>query len=199
MALILYREKKVIFRIAFVGIPFAGKSTLMKAIWKEAVEAEKGGVRQEFVENDRLLTFDILSSGTTIIPRFKTHFHLITLPGYPSRTQPYRQFLKGIDSVFFVIDSQWDRMSENVNAFYAFQEILAMHKTSLREVPSILVYNKRDISETAPLEYLESTFNDRSVGLPTCESQRGHGRAVVESYRKITQQLIRRYPQQENL
>lgn len=193
MALILYRDKCVIFRIAYVGIPSAGKSTLMQSVIDPFPADQRGDRKYEFMENDRLLSFDIHFPKIEIIPHFKTFSRLITLPGYPCRTQPYRQMLKGIDGIVFVIDSQWERMSDNVKAFYALQEILAFHKTSLREIPSVLIYNKRDHSKVAPLSYLDSTFNDRASSLQVYENERTQSLGAQESFRYLYQKMTSRY------
>ena len=189
MALILQREKRIVFRLAYVGIPFSGKSTIMKSLHRSFSREERGEMRQGFINQDRGLAFDLLRSPISVIPGFSSSIQFSTLPGYCARTNSHRQLLKQVDGILYIVDSQWDRMNENVKAFAAIQEIIIDQKKSLSEIPFVLIFNKQEMKETAPRSYLEETFNQRSQIAPTFEVNPFFGKGVVDSFQSILKQL----------
>ena len=195
MALILQHEKKVVLRITYLGIPFSGKSTLLKTLHGLYTEKERGELQSGFINSDRGLCFDLLDLPICVIPGFSTSIQISTLPGFPVRTSSYYQLLRMIDGVSYVVDSQWDRMEENVRAMAALQELLLEQKKSLSEIPFVLLYNKREVTQAAPKSYLEETFNQRSVVVPSFEVNALDGTGIKESLQAIIQKVEARYSQ----
>jgi signal recognition particle receptor subunit beta len=193
MALILNQEKCVVLRLAYMGIPASGKASILKSLHRLSPPEKRGSLIHDFVGQDRGLSFDVESDSIPVIPGYSTVVRLITLPGFPSRTQPYRRLLKGIDGIAYVIDSQWDRMEENVKFFAAMQDILVEQKTSLLEIPYVLLYNKRDLENIAPLSYLDFTFNQRSEQATPFEVHGVEGRGLEESLQVVLDRWTLRY------
>ena len=195
MALILQREKKVILRMTYLGIPFSGKSTLLKSLHGLYAENERGELQSGFINSDRCLAFDLLNVPISVIPGFSTSIQISTLPGFTVRTSSYHQLLKMIDGIAYVVDSQWDRMGDNDRALAALQEILIEQKKSLSEIPFVLLYNKRGMTQAAPKSYLEETFNQRSIIASSFEVNSLDGTGVKESLQVIIRKIEARYSQ----
>ncbi|MES2309589.1 MAG: GTPase domain-containing protein [Verrucomicrobiota bacterium] len=193
MALILNREKRVILRIAYMGIPASGKSSILKSLHASSPSESRGDFVHDFLGQDRGLYFDFEDKAISVIPGFTTFVRLLTLPGYPTRTQTYRRLLKGIDGIAYVVDTQWERMEENVKSFAAMQDILVEQKTSLLEIPYVLLYNKRDIPNGAPFSYLDFTFNQRSESASAFEIHGVEGQGLKESLQVILDQWAKKY------
>jgi len=128
-----------------------------------------------------------------VIPGFSSSIQVSTLPGYCARTNSHRQLLKQVDGILYVVDSQWDRMNENVNAFASIQEILVEQKKSLSEISFALIFNKQQMNQAAPRSYLEETFNQRSQIAPSFEVNPFEGKGVVDSFESLLKQLELRY------
>ncbi len=62
--------------------------------------------------------------------------------------------MNDLDGILFVADSQCERVGENVEALR--QLVLV---PGLSEVPMIFLYNKRDLPNAAPMEYLDQVLN----------------------------------------
>ena len=79
-----------------------------------------------------------------------------------------------MDGVIFVADSQWEKMEENVESFKNLEDNLAKQNISIDEIPYVLQYNKRDLENIAPVNYLEYVLNNRKK----------RGRLERESHRR---------------
>ena len=107
-------------------------------------------------DRDRTLFFDFLSLNTKTLPGFTTRFQLYTVPGQAIYNTTRQLVLKGVDGIVFVVDSHWDKMADNVESFANLQENLIDNHLSLAQIPYVLQYNKRDLPNAAPVNYLDN-------------------------------------------
>ena len=80
--------------------------------------------------------------------------------------------LRSVDGVVFVADSQWEKMEENVESFKNLEDNLAKQNISIDEIPYVLQYNKRDLENIAPVNYLEFLLNNRKSARKASKSSR---------------------------
>src|SRR6202012_2627864 len=106
--------------------------------------------------------------------------------------------LKGVDGIIFVVDSHWERMAENVESFANLQENLIENHLSLVQIPSVLQYNKRDIPNAAPVNYLEFTFNNRANRALAFEAVASTGVGVLETLNAAARLLLAKYSKTPN-
>src|SRR5260370_5638285 len=78
--------------------------------------------------------------------------------------------LGGVDGVVFVADSQWDRLKENVDSLRNLNDNLREYRLDLTTVPYVVQYNKRDLPNVAPIDYLEYTLNRGARRVPAFEA-----------------------------
>ena len=97
------------------------------------------------------------------IKGFKTKFQLYTVPGQVIYNTTRQLVLRGVDGIVFVADSQYDKMAENVESFQNLQDNLKALKINFAEIPYVLQYNKRDLPNAAPVEYMEFLLNNRDT------------------------------------
>jgi len=90
----------------------------------------------------------------------------------------------------FVADSQWDRLRENVESFRNLEENLREYKTSLDEMPYVIQYNKRDLSNIAPLEYMEFLLNRQARRVPSFEAKAVNGDGVFETLNAVSRMVL---------
>ncbi len=62
--------------------------------------------------------------------------------------------LRGVDGIVFVADSQYEKMAENVESFQNLEDNLRSLKMNMQDIPYVLQYNKRDLPNVAPVEYM---------------------------------------------
>ena len=105
--------------------------------------------------------FDFLPLNAVVIKGFVTKFQLYTVPGQVIYNATRQLVLRSVDGIVFVADSQWEKMEENVESFQNLAENLAAQNMSIDDVPLVLQYNKRDLPNIAPVNYLEYVLNNR--------------------------------------
>jgi hypothetical protein len=66
-------------------------------------------------------------------------------------------------------------------------------KLNLAEIPYVLQYNKRDLPNAAPTEYLDYLLNNRDVQVPSFSASAHKCEGVFESLNMITRMLLQKY------
>jgi len=112
---------------------------------------------------ERTLFFDFLPLEASQIHGFRTKFQLYTVPGQVMYNSTRKLVLRGVDGVIFVCDSQWEKMRENLESFRNLMENLAAYGYSLETTPYVVQYNKRDLPNIAPVDYMRYVINPRQV------------------------------------
>ena len=63
----------------------------------------------------------------------------------------------------------------------------------LSAIPYVLQYNKRDLPNAAPVEYLDYLLNNREVQVPSFQSTAHKCEGVFETLNMITRLLLQKY------
>lgn len=194
MAIINQATKELHVKIVYYGPALCGKTTNIIKIHDnvEPVQ-EKGKLVSLATSSDRTLFFDFLPLEALSIKGFKTKFQLYTVPGQVIYNTTRQLVLRGVDGIVFVADSQYDKMAENVESFANLEENLSALKLSLGEIPYVLQYNKRDLANVAPVDYMEFLLNNREVQVPSFETSANKCEGVFESLNMITRLLLQKF------
>ena len=104
--------------------------------------------------------------------------------------------LRGVDGIVFCADSQYEKMQENLESFQNLQENLKCLKLNIDEIPYVLQYNKRDLPNVAPVEYLDFVLNNRDVQVPSFAAAAHKCEGVFETLNMITRMLLHKYVNQ---
>jgi mutual gliding-motility protein MglA len=115
------------------------------------------------------------------------------VPGQVIYNTTRQLVLRGVDGIVFVADSQYEKMAENVESFNNLEDNLKNLKLNLAEIPYVLQYNKRDVPEVAPVEYMEYLLNNREVQVPSFSSSAHKCEGVFETLNLITGLLLNKF------
>jgi signal recognition particle receptor subunit beta len=198
MAFINYSSREIQLKIVYYGAALCGKTTNLVTLHRQITQAQKGELVSLATDADRTLFFDFLSLNTKTLPGFTTRFQLYTVPGQAIYNTTRQLVLKGVDGIVFVVDSHWDRMADNVESFANLQENLIENHLSLVQIPYVLQYNKRDIPNAAPVNYLEFTFNNRANRAIAFEATAATGVGVLETLNAAARLLLAKYSKTPN-
>jgi signal recognition particle receptor subunit beta len=198
MAFINYSSREIQLKIVYYGAALCGKTTNLVTLHKQITHAQKGELVSLATDADRTLFFDFLSLNTKTLPGFTTRFQLYTVPGQAIYNTTRQLVLKGVDGIVFVVDSHWEKMADNVESFANLQENLIENHLSLVQIPYVLQYNKRDIPNAAPVNYLEFTFNNRANRALAFESVAATGSGVLETLNAAARLLLAKYSKTPN-
>ena len=195
MAIINQATKELQVKIVYYGPAMGGKTTNLVQVHDhvQTTSGNKGKLVSLATSSDRTLFFDFLPIEAMTIRGFKTKFQLYTVPGQVIYNTTRQLVLRGVDGIVFVADSQFEKMQENVESFQNLIENLQSQKLNLAEIPYILQYNKRDLPNAAPVEYMDYLLNNREVQVPSFAATAHKCEGVFEGLNMITRMLLQKF------
>jgi mutual gliding-motility protein MglA len=201
MAIINQATKELQVKIVYYGPAMGGKTTNLVQVHDHVQTAagNKGKLVSLATSSDRTLFFDFLPIEAMSIKGFKTKFQLYTVPGQVIYNTTRQLVLRGVDGIVFVADSQYEKMSENVESFGNLEDNLRTLKLNLADIPYVLQYNKQDLPNVAPVEYMEFLLNNRDVQVPSFTSVAHKCEGVFESLNMITRMLLNKFISQQTV
>jgi signal recognition particle receptor subunit beta len=189
MSLVNYATREITCKIVYYGPGRSGKTSNLQYVHAFVPEARKGPMVSLATETDRTLFFDFLPLDLGDISGFRTRIQLYTVPGQVYYNATRKLVLRGADGVVFVADSQREQFDENVQSLRNLYENLLEEEVDIREFPTVLQYNKRDLPGVVPVEDLDDVLNFR--GLPSFPASALQGAGVFETLRGISQLVLR--------
>ena len=168
MAIINQATKELQVKIVYYGPALGGKTTNLVQVHDhvQTAHGNKGKLVSLATSSDRTLFFDFLPIEALAIKGFKTKFQLYTVPGQVIYNTTRQLVLRGVDGIVFVADSQYEKMEENVKSFVNLEDNLKSLNLILTDIPYVIQYNKRDLPNVAPMEYMDFLLNNKEVEVP---------------------------------
>ena len=195
MAIINQATRELQVKIVYYGPAMGGKTTNLVQVHDhvQTAQGQKGKLVSLATSSDRTLFFDFLPIEALAIKGFKTKFQLYTVPGQVIYNTTRQLVLRGVDGIVFVADSQYEKMQENIESFANLEENLRALKLNLGDIPYVLQYNKRDLPNAAPMQYMDFLLNNREVQVPSFESVAHQCGGVFETLNMITRMLLNKF------
>jgi signal recognition particle receptor subunit beta len=193
MSIINYARKEIQFKIVYYGAALCGKTTNLSYIHSRIDPGHRGDLVSLATAADRTLFFDFLPVNAVVIRGFNTKFQLYTVPGQVIYNATRQLVLRSVDGIVFVVDSQWDKMEENVESFKNLQENLERQNMSIDQIPYVVQYNKQDLPNIAPSSYLEFLFNNRKKRVQSYEASASAGNNVFATLNAVSQLLLHKF------
>jgi signal recognition particle receptor subunit beta len=196
MAIINQATKELQVKIVYYGPAKSGKTTNLEQVHGNVQvpdTAAKGKLTSLATSSDRTLFFDFFPLEAVAIKGFKTKFALFTVPGQVIYNATRQIVLRGVDGIVFVADSQYDKMEENIETFKHLEDNLKSLNLKLEDIPYVMQYNKRDVPDAAPVEYLDFLLNNREVQVPAFEASASQCQGVFETLNMITRMLLHKF------
>jgi signal recognition particle receptor subunit beta len=188
MALVNDRSKEINCKIVYYGPGLGGKTTNIQHIYEKTHQGKKSPMSKLDTENERTIFFDFLPLDIGDIKGYKTRFHLYTVPGQVVYEPSRKLILRGVDGVVFVADSQVTRMQENVESWKSLRQNLESQGHDLKKIPVIFQWNKRDMSNIAPIEEMSKQLND--LHYPEIEAVAQKGQGVFETLKLVSKLVL---------
>ncbi|MFH0926784.1 MAG: GTPase domain-containing protein [bacterium] len=182
-------SREIALKIVYYGPALSGKTTNLKYLYGSLDSSIKGDMISLNTKTERTLFFDFLPLNLGEIQGFKLKFSLYTVPGQVIYRASRELVLKNADGVVFVADSQSDRLFDNVESLTDLKENGKRQGIVLKDkVPLIFQYNKRDLKDILPIEFLEKKLNPE--GLQYIEANAVQGKGVVSTIRTISKLIL---------
>ena len=198
MSIINYASKEIQFKIVYYGPALCGKTTNLAYIHSRINPDNRGDLVSLATAADRTLFFDFLPLNAVVIKGFRTKFQLYTVPGQVIYNATRQLVLRSVDGIVYVADSQWDKMSENIESFENLEENLRRQNIALDEIPYVLQYNKRDLPSVAPTNYLDFLLNNRKKRVQSFEVISSTGQNVFAALNAVSQLLLHKFSKESD-
>jgi len=159
MANLNFNLKELNLKIVYYGTGLCGKTTNLRSIFAAFPSERKGKMMSLATELDQTLFFDFLPVDLGSVKGWKLRFHLFTVPGQVYYNVSRKLVLRGVDGLVFVVDSQEERREENIESYNNLNDNLQSYALSLKDIPMVIQYNKRDLPNILPIGDLQLYLN----------------------------------------
>jgi hypothetical protein len=194
MPFINFSKDEIQCKIVYYGAGFCGKTTNIQYIYTQTKEDIKGKMVSIDTKGDRTLFFDFLSLSLGKIRGFDIRVQLYTVPGQVHYDATRKLVIKGVDGVVFVADSLKVQRKKNIESLINLAKNLAERGVSIRSIPLVIQYNKRDLdgtdSEILPMDILEKDLNSM-LKVPSFPGSALKGNGVFETLREISKLVVK--------
>ena len=186
--IINFEKQEIYLKIVYYGPGYSGKTTNLLYIHSKAAHELKGELVSLQTQEDRTIFFDFLQVSVGKIRGLVPKFNLYTVPGQEYYAYSRKVILNGVDGMVFVADSQFSRLEANVDTLKDLTMNIHRNKHDLQEFPWVIQYNKRDLSNVAPMQYLQLKLNTWNV--PSFEAVATRGEGVFETLKTVINRII---------
>jgi len=142
-----FTARELTIKLVYYGPALSGKTTNLVALHRAAHPDTTGRLMTLETKDDRTLFFDLLPLTFRSAGGLSVRLKIFTVPGQVIHASTRRLVLQGADGVAFIADSQSSETQHNAEAFMDLKENLKAHGMSLRQMPLIIQFNKRDLGE----------------------------------------------------
>jgi small GTP-binding protein len=182
------KKKLIQTKIVYYGPGRGGKTTNLEYIYskfQQRIQSEMVSIK---THGDRTLFFDFLPFDIGKIKGYDIKIQLYTVPGQVRYNATRRLVLNGVDGIVFVADSMAVRRERNILSMQNLEENLSLYKKSLRNIPLVLQYNKRDLKNKGiallDIETMENDMN-KILRVPAFAASALVGTNVAQTLKKI--------------
>jgi len=180
--------REISIKVVYYGPGLGGKTSSLRYIHRALKPDSRGQLVSLATGVDRTLYFDFLPVKLPKLRGFTMRVQLYTVPGQVHYNSTRKLVLTGADGIVFVADSQRSRMVANVESMENLVANLAEQGLSLRGLPLVLMWNKRDAPDVLPAGELNARLNPGDY--PSFESVATRGTGVFDALKSITAAVL---------
>jgi signal recognition particle receptor subunit beta len=182
-------ETAVNARILYWGIDGSGKTANLHSIHRKLRADHRGEIQREATVIDPTVEFESLAIELGEVGGLKTRIQMIAIPGGANQAPTRKQLLDQVDGIVLVVDSRRERIEENLASLVELREMLLDYGRNLEDVPLVLQYNKRDLSDPYVLEELYRKLEVN--GAAVFEAVATENTGVLQTLSTISKHVIR--------
>lgn len=178
-----FAAREVAIKLVYYGPALSGKTTNLQALHRLTSEASRGRLMTLDTKDDRTLFFDMLPlvfKAETENGGMSLRVKVFTVPGQVVHASTRRLVLQGADGIAFIADSQKSETENNAASFLDLRENLKELGRSMKEVPLVIQFNKRDLQNVRT----DSEIDDlaRKGREPVYKASAVNGQGVLECF-----------------
>jgi signal recognition particle receptor subunit beta len=178
-----YTDAELNLKIVYYGTGLGGKTTNLRSIHAALNPERKGKIMSLATDLDQTLFFDFFPVDLGSVKGWKLRYHLYTVPGQIYYNASRKLVLKNVDGLVFVVDSQEERLDDNIENYNNLKQNLADYNLHLEDIPMVIQYNKRDLPNILAISDLQLHLN--KGGYTYFESVAIRGIGVFDTLKSI--------------
>ncbi|MFB3118764.1 MAG: ATP/GTP-binding protein, partial [Myxococcota bacterium] len=182
-------ETAVNARILYWGIDGSGKTTNLLSVHRNLRADHRGEIQREATLINPTVEYETLAIELGKVGGLKTRIQMIAVPGGAEQAPTRKQLLDQVDGVVMVIDSRRECIEENASSLAELREMLLDYGRNLEDVPLVMQYNKRDLSDPYALEELHRKLNVK--GAAVFEAVATENSGVLQTLSTLSKHVIR--------
>lgn len=189
MAKVRPEAAEVNARILYWGVEGAGKRTNLRGVYAKLRPDHRGEMREVPTRMDPSVSYPVLPIELGEVASVRTRIELVAVPGAPEQAPTRKQLLDQVDGVVLVIDSDPRRTAENAALLEELRKGLADYARRLEDLPLVVQYNKRDLTDDYGIDELH-----RRLGLGSAtvfEAVATEGRGLLQTLSTISKKVMR--------
>jgi signal recognition particle receptor subunit beta len=183
-----WQSKELNLKIVYYGAALSGKTTNLEWMHQKIAPTMRGNLVSLKTREDRTIFFDFMQIELGEIKGLKPKFNLYTVPGQVFYVASRKLVLQGADGVVFVVDSQPDRMKDNIETWRNLQTNLRELGNDPATFPIVFQYNKRDMPNAMTIEAMRVELG--CDGRPQVEAVAVQGIGVFEALRPTIKAVL---------
>jgi signal recognition particle receptor subunit beta len=188
VSVINFHTKEIAVKVVYYGPGLCGKTTSLQTIYGSLPPERRPQIVSLATEVDRTIFFDFLPVTAYRIRDFRVRLQLYTVPGQVFYNATRKLVLNGVDGIVFVADSQVAMRDSNLESLHNLDENLADLGLELDQVPTIIQFNKRDLTDIYSVEEMDQIYNPRR--LPVFATVAVTGEGLFDALRAISQMVV---------
>lgn len=140
-----FASRELTIKLVYYGPALSGKTTNLQSLHKAADRGATGRLMTLETKDDRTLFFDLLPLTFRDQGGLAVRLKVFTVPGQVIHASTRRLVVQGADGIAFIADSRESETQNNAESFLDLKDNLKEHGLTLREMPLVIQFNKRDL------------------------------------------------------
>jgi mutual gliding-motility protein MglA len=177
--------REIALKLVYYGPALSGKTTNLRSLHQLTTEQSRGRLMTLETKDDRTLFFDMLplsfkAEGAASNGGMTLRLKIFTVPGQVLHASTRRLVLQGADGIAFIADSQVSETEHNAASFLDLRQNLAEMSLSLKQMPMVIQFNKRDLPRVRSDEELAALAGRGRE--PVFKASAVNGNGVLETF-----------------
>ncbi len=181
-----FAGREIALKLVYYGAALSGKTTNLRSLHQLTTEGARGRLMTLETKDDRTLFFDMLPLTLRAdaerggSPGMTLRIKIFTVPGQVLHSSTRRLVLQGADGVAFIADSQISETEHNAASFLDLRQNLKELGLSLKELPVVIQFNKRDLDQIRSDEEIDALAERGRE--PVFKAAAVNGKGVLETF-----------------
>jgi signal recognition particle receptor subunit beta len=175
-----FAARELTIKLVYYGPALSGKTTNLQALHRAAEPGASGRLMTLETKDDRTLFFDLLPLTFRDQGGLAVRLKVFTVPGQVIHAATRRLVVQGADGIAFIADSRLSETQHNAESFVDLRANLKEHGFTLRQMPLVIQFNKRDLPEVRSDEEIAKLASQGREPVYLAVATQGQG--VVESF-----------------